>query len=456
MGCKATLGELCNFHRGASVPRARMFNSGNYLYIHYGDLYRGFEQRIDVEDPAKPLPFILDSEKIKETQFLHDQDIVYVLTSETVDDLGHAFLFNNPRNRITVSGTETTIVRIQRKDMVLPAYLNYVMQSPRFIAELRQYVRGMKVFRVHPNDAARISIDLPSLDKQAKVVAILDAIFEKQLINNRLNGYLEELRKIIVSKEISCSIEREGSQWQHIPLKDVAQIQSGYSYKSAELVERSAIGMLGIKNFNRDGSYRSDGCKPIVPARAKASQFVELGEIIVAHTDLTQNADIIGRAIQVIDSGGYERMLASCDLVKVSSSDASISNELLAAMLQTEDFHNHCLGFVNGTTVLHLGKKALPEYMLKLPVDMQLRDRLELLFKSIAALQANILRENRALEITRDALLPKLMSGEIDVSKIDLRRLNSHLYVCALHFASVHSPMYHMRLSGLDMRESLR
>ena len=259
-----------------------------------------------------------------------------------------------------------------------------------------------------------------------------------------------------MSKEISCSIEREGSQWQHIPLKDVAQIQSGYSYKSAELVERSAIGMLGIKNFNRDGSYRSDGCKPIVPARAKASQFVELGEIIVAHTDLTQNADIIGRAIQVIDSGGYERMLASCDLVKVSSSDASISNELLAAMLQTEDFHNHCLGFVNGTTVLHLGKKALPEYMLKLPVDMQLRDRLELLFKSIAALQANILRENRALEITRDALLPKLMSGEIDVSKIDLRRLNSHLYVCALHFASVHSPMYHMRLSGLDMRESLR
>lgn len=190
MGCKATLGELCTFHRGASVPRARMFNSGNYLYIHYGDLYRGFEQRIDVEDPAKPLPFILDSEKIKKTQFLHDQDIVYVLTSETVDDLGHAFLFNNPRNRIAVSGTETTIVRIQRKDMVLPAYLNYVMQSPRFIAELRQYVRGMKVFRVHPNDVARISVDLPSLDKQAKVVAILDAIFEKRLINNQINGYL--------------------------------------------------------------------------------------------------------------------------------------------------------------------------------------------------------------------------------------------------------------------------
>lgn len=64
--------------------------------------------------------------------------------------------------------------------------------------------------------------------------------------------------------------------------------------------------------------------------------------------------------------------------------------------------------------------------------------------------------ESRALVTLRDTLLPKLMSGEIDVSKVDLTQLNSHLYVCALHFASAHSPMYHMRLSGLDMRESLR
>ena len=64
--------------------------------------------------------------------------------------------------------------------------------------------------------------------------------------------------------------------------------------------------------------------------------------------------------------------------------------------------------------------------------------------------------ENARIAMLRDALLPKLMSGEIDLSKIDLTQINSHLYVCALHFASVHSPMYHMRLSGLDMRESLR
>ena len=190
MGCKVALGDACSFSRGASVPRDRMFDTGKYLYIHYGDLYKGFDLRIDVEDPVKPIPYILGDEKVKDSQRLKDQDIVYVLTSETVDDLGHAYLFNNPKGKPAISGTETTIVRVERRDLIVPAYLNYLMRSPRFIGELRQYTRGMKVFRVHPNDVARIEVDLPPIEIQRKVVAILDAIYAKQQVNAKLNGYL--------------------------------------------------------------------------------------------------------------------------------------------------------------------------------------------------------------------------------------------------------------------------
>ena len=190
MGCRVALGDVCSFYRGASVPRTRMYDKGAYLYIHYGDLYKGFDLHIDVEDPAKPIPYILNNEKIKDSQRLRDQDLVYVLTSETVDDLGHAYLFNNPKEKPTISGTETTIVRVNRRDLVVPAYLNYLMSSPRFIRELRQYTRGMKVFRVHPKDVARIEIDLPQTEVQHQIVSILDAIYAKQQANSKLNGYL--------------------------------------------------------------------------------------------------------------------------------------------------------------------------------------------------------------------------------------------------------------------------
>ncbi|RXZ54928.1 restriction endonuclease subunit S [Senegalimassilia faecalis] len=190
MGCKVALGELCSFAKGASVPRVRMLDEGGYLYIHYGDLYRGFSIRIDVDDSQKPIPYISKDEKTRPTQWLEDKDIVYVLTSETVEDLGHAFLFNNPGGKKAVAGTETTIVRVTRRDLLLPEYLNWLLQSNHFKRVLKQYVKGMKVFRVHPNDLARIEIDLPSLDNQRRVVAVMDSLFDRELLNNRINGYL--------------------------------------------------------------------------------------------------------------------------------------------------------------------------------------------------------------------------------------------------------------------------
>lgn len=190
MGCKVALGEICSFSRGASIPRARMLDRGDYLYIHYGDLYKGFDVRIDVEDPQKPIPYIADSESIRKGQWLRDQDIVYVLTSETVEDLGHAFLFSNPKELPAVAGTETTVVRVSHPDLLLPSYLNWLFQSARFKQLLRQYVKGMKVFRVHPDDLARIQIEMPPIDDQRRIVSILNAIFERSLINNQINGYL--------------------------------------------------------------------------------------------------------------------------------------------------------------------------------------------------------------------------------------------------------------------------
>lgn len=399
MGCKATLGELCTFHRGASVPRARMFNSGKYLYIHYGDLYRGFEQRIDVENPAKPLPFILDSEKIKETQFLHDQDIVYVLTSETVDDLGHAFLFNNPRNRIAVSGTETTIVRIQRKDMVLPAYLNYAMQSPRFIAELRQYVRGMKVFRVHPNDAARISIDLPSLDKQAKVVAILDAIFEKRLINNQINGYLAALGETMANR---CSNETDET------LDDIcSQSKETVSLEAAQLET-----YVSTENLlpNKAGLQLSAG----LPTSGKVTRYRK-GDTLVANI-----RPYFKKIWYATDEG-----TCSGDVIVFRANDARYAPYVFFSLCRDEFFEYVMLG-AKGTKMPRGDKKQ----MMTFPICTNCNSTDLQLLQELASTIGTNHAENRQLARLRDTLLPKLMSGEIDVSKVDLTQLNSHLTDC--------------------------
>lgn len=107
----------------------------------------------------------------------------------------------------------------------------------------------------------------------------------------------------------------------------------------------------------------------------------------------------------------------SMDLVRVLPK-GGMSKYLLAALLKNPAFKNHCLRYVNGTTVLHLSKAALHEYSLILPEDISLLSKVSDLFESVYRSQAILIDETRALAATRDALLPKLMSGEIDVEKV--------------------------------------
>ena len=210
------------------------------------------------------------------------------------------------------------------------------------------------------------------------------------------------------------------SDWIETPLSEIAEFISGYSYKGNELAI-STVAMATIKNFDRNGGFKVEGYKEIIPsAKLKGSQHAALFDTLVAHTDLTQNAEVIGNAELVMSKAKYEDIVFSMDLVKVLPKNCGISKFLIAAILQDKRFKAHCLGYVNGTTVLHLSKKALPEYKLYLPSNMDelkpFDNIVTVLYKEIAS---NI-SEITQLELLRDSLLPKLMSGEIDVSAVQL------------------------------------
>ena len=82
--------------------------------------------------------------------------------------------------------------------------------------------------------------------------------------------------------------------------------------------------------------------------------------------------------------------------------------------------------YASGTTVAHMGKGDLGALNVPIPARGDLER-----FNTIAEpLREQIVQnstQNRKLAALRDALLPKLMSGEIDVSRVDFTQLNSHL-----------------------------
>ena len=224
---RVSIGDICSFTKGASTPRARMLESGEYLYLHYGDLYRGHNLYIDIADPDKEIPFIRHTEKIRNDQFVDDGDIIYVLTSETVEDLGKALMLRNTEHEAVVAGTETTIMRITDKTIVDPRWLNYLLQTDRFKKTLRQYVTGMKVFRVHPRDISKIEIDLPSLDTQQRIADILDTFYSAIRCDAKQTDYLEDLASSLYLEELEWAENALPEGWSYQALSDFFPVKTG-------------------------------------------------------------------------------------------------------------------------------------------------------------------------------------------------------------------------------------
>lgn len=268
-----------------------------------------------------------------------------------------------------------------------------------------------------------IIIELPSIEVQKKIASFCEMLNDKIEQNNKINKNLAEQIKTICTAWLSDYAPFGGilpNDWSEMSLSSIADFVNGYSYKGTELTE-SNIAMATIKNFDRKGGFKLDGYKEIIPSnKLKDTQHAELFDTLVAHTDLTQNAEVIGNAEPVMSKSGYDDIVFSMDLVKVVPKSKHISKFLIAAILQDKKFKAHCLGYVNGTTVLHLSKKALPEYQLYLPDDLSVLKPLDELVTALyQRISANI-EEIIKLETLRDTLLPKLMSGELDVSNIDL------------------------------------
>ena len=322
------------------------------------------------------------------------------------------------------------IVCLRGKNNVLDnTYLKYYLQSGKGQKSLSARESGTTVTGIKQAELRRVDIEYPAYDDQRSIASVLSSLDRKIELNNKINAKLEEMAQTIFKnwfvdfepfkdgKFVESELGMIPEGWKVISLNEILDNVSGYSYKGSEL-QSSNIAMATIKNFERKGGFKTEGYKEIVISKKiKETQFVDMFDVLVAHTDLTQNAEIVGNPAIVLSKGGYEKLIMSMDLTKVISKIDGITNGLLYCILSTSRFKEHALGYVNGTTVLHMSKKAVPEYTCAFPKDInQIRD-LCITLDSIYKRMAVTYEEFSRLSALRDTLLPKLMSGELDISE---------------------------------------
>ena len=370
-------------------------------------------------------------------------------TNKKITQLGLAEVKNCllPPNSICVSciGSDLGKVVMLKDYSVTNQQFNSIIPSDEFCPDFIYYLMTIvgkelnfigktstAVPIVNKSSFSNTEVAIPSLATQQKIANILSSLDDKIEVNRRINEQLEELAQALFKswfvdfepfkdgEFVESELGMIPKGWKVYQLEELVNIISGYSYKGNELMD-SDIAMATIKNFERSGGFKVDGYKEIIPSsKLKETQKVSLYDVIVAHTDLTQNADIIGNPAMIMSYNGYKKLIISMDLVKVEPIHKDISNGFLYTLLKDERFKRHALGFVNGTTVLHLSKKALPNYKVALPTDLSECKTISKTLDNLYIREANNYSEIESLTTLRDTLLPKLMSGEIDVNEVKI------------------------------------
>lgn len=406
---RVKLSEICSLSQGLQIPISKRFREkgpDRYFYVTVQFLKNDTDVYY-IENPP---------ERVKCTE----KDILVVRTGNTGQIIsGVNGCFHNNFFKVTPNKN------------VYYKFLFYSLSSNEMYKRMRSVASGTTILDLKHSAFLDLDIFLPELEIQKKIAFILENIDKKIDNLNNINKNLDNLIRILFktyfedfkpfeNKDFKDSeIGKIPCDWDLVDLGSIIKVYNGYSYKGNELQE-SNCAMATIKNFNRDGSFRLDGFKEIVYSdKIKDYHFLDDNDVLISCTDVTQEADIIGNCILLQNKKDYEEVIMSMDLVKIESQIPEINNFLLACILRSFRFKYHILGYVNGTTVLHLDKKGISKFKLPLPKDLEIFEEfgknIELIFNQIS----NNLKEIENLTKLRDTLLPKLMSGEIDVSQIN-------------------------------------
>lgn len=207
------------------------------------------------------------------------------------------------------------------------------------------------------------------------------------------------------------------SGWSTCRIADVAEIVKGKSYSSKDLTDLHHTALVTLKSFERGGGFRLDGFKPYTGSY-KSSQVVSSGDLIVAYTDVTQAAELIGKPAIVVGVEEYQTLVASLDVGIIRPDVTKVSRQYLYGLFKTETFQSHTFAHTSGTTVLHLAKDGVGVYQFVCPPS-EVMKAFSSIAETLSERRQNNIDQMRTLTHLRDTLLPRLISGQLHLSEVE-------------------------------------
>ena len=330
-------------------------------------------------------------------------DYVLAMTGATIGKVGKYISKN-------FSYINQRVLKFSPKQNVDADFINYIICSNIFAKYVVNYVDSESA---QPNISAptisKFAFQIPSeKDDQRRIASILSSLDRKIELNNKINADLEEMAQAIFKnwfvdfepfkdgKFVDSELGMIPEGWKVGSPYEYVKVVYGAPYKSAKFNDNGeGLPLIRIRDLK--------DCNPqfYTPEILPQREYVNMGDIV---------AGMDAEFIPHIWKGNTG--LLNQRVCKLMPQQTSISNLFVLYLMKPE--LEFVQSYKTGTTVSHLGKADIDKFVVVLP-PLKVVEECSKILDSILQRIKNISAESRTLSLLRDTLLPRLMSGEIEV-----------------------------------------
>ena len=408
------LGDALSIKHGFAFKSAYFEDDGSHLVLTPGNFHErgGFRSR-----PGKDRAYAGD---FPEGYVLEEGDLIVAMTEQGPGLLGSSALvpegnryLHNQRIGL-VSSLEETILRKQ--------YLYHLFNTRNVRGQISGSASGTKVRHTSPERIYRVRVKIPEPECQSRIASILLAYNDLIENNRRRIALLEQsarelyrewfMRLRFPGYEQTRVVDGVPEGWGETSFAELAEFVNGYAFKPAHLGE-SGLPIVKIPELRNGLSAKT----PRNPGNLIPSKYhIHDGDLLFSWSALLeQSARELYRewfmrtlAVNVWTSG--DALLNQHLFLVVPKGQVSRAYLMFALREAQVLFGNQTVG----ATMKHIRRSALDAVPVLLP-DLPLLREFENTLSCIWDQLINLHKQNRQLETARDLLLPRVMSGEVEV-----------------------------------------
>ena len=224
-----------------------------------------------------------------------------------------------------------------------------------------------------------------------------------------LNNNLEQQIKALYNKFF---VDTQNSEWNEVPFSKLIFFQEGPGIRNWQYVDEG-VKFINIRCIN-NGNINTTTANKI----SKEEAYGKYNHFLLEPYDIVMSCSgTLGRYAIVQEE--HLPLCLNTSVIRFRPAQNKFDYSFVYGYMTSSEFLNQQIMMANGSAQVNFGPTHLKQIVIKEP-PIEIRKQFnEIVFPILNNMICNR-SENSKLALLRDTLLPKLMSGELDVSDIDL------------------------------------